>query len=132
MSDLYPQTERTTATRTRQRMHYERDTVHAILDEFPLATTVDPRDYAKLFDVPTIVYKALGNVDEAGWNAWLDASRGLDFLSIVGRPAPGRYALPLSRAIRAAAAHGAGYTIGGVVIAERHTAERSGSARLLA
>lgn len=33
MSDLYPQTERTTATRTRQRMHYERDTVHAILDE---------------------------------------------------------------------------------------------------
>ena len=99
---------------------------------FPLATTVDPRDYAKLFDVPTIVYKALGNVDEAGWNAWLDASRGLDFLSIVGRPAPGRYALPLSRAIRAAAAHAAGYTIGGVVIAERHTAERSESARLLA
>ena len=99
---------------------------------FPLTATVDPRDYAKLFDVPTIVYKALGNVDESGWKAWLDASRGRDFLSIVGRPAPGKYALPLSRAIRLAAAHAAGYTIGGVVIAERHTAERSESARLLA
>ena len=99
---------------------------------FPLTATLDPRDYAKLFNLPTIVYKALGNVDEVGWKAWLDASRGLDFLSIVGRPAPGRYALPLSRAIRAAAAHAAGYTIGGVVIAERHTAERSESARLLA
>jgi len=99
---------------------------------FPLTATVDPRDYAKFFAVPTIVYKALGNVDEASWKAWLDASRGLDFLSIVGRPTPGKYALPLSRAIRAAAAHAAGYTIGGVVIAERHTAERSESARLLA
>jgi hypothetical protein len=99
---------------------------------FPLTATLDPRDYAKLFNLPTIVYKALGNVDEAGWQAWLDASRGLDFLSIVGRPAPGKYPLPLSRAIRAAATHAAGYTVGGVVIAERHTAERSESARLLA
>jgi nitroimidazol reductase NimA-like FMN-containing flavoprotein (pyridoxamine 5'-phosphate oxidase superfamily)/RimJ/RimL family protein N-acetyltransferase len=33
MSDLYPPTERTTATRTRDRMHYERATAHAILDE---------------------------------------------------------------------------------------------------
>src|SRR5258706_8608172 len=99
---------------------------------FPLIATLDPRDYAKFFSVPTIVYKALGDVDEAGWTAWLDASRGRDFLSIVGRPAPGKYALPLSRAIRVAAAHAAGYTIGGVVIAERHTAERSESARLLA
>ena len=99
---------------------------------FPLSATVDPRDYATLFDLPAIVYKALCNVDEAGWKAWLDASHGMQFLSIVGRPAPGRYALPLSRAIRIAAAHSAGYTIGGVVIAERHTAERSESARLLA
>jgi hypothetical protein len=99
---------------------------------FPLAGTLDPRDYARLFERPTIVYKALGNVDEAGWKAWLDASRGTQCLSIVGRPAPGKYALPLSRAIRLAAAHGAGYTIGGVVIAERHTAERSEAARLLA
>src|SRR5262245_38920 len=99
---------------------------------FPFTGTVDPRDYARFFKVPGIVYKALGNVDEAGWKAWLEASRGIEFLSVVGRPAPGKYALPLSRAIRLAAAHGAGYTIGGVVIAERHNAERSEAARLLA
>jgi hypothetical protein len=99
---------------------------------FPFLGTIDPRDYARLFDRPAIVYKALGDVDEAGWKSWLDASRGMQFLSIVGRPAAGKYALPLSRAIRLAAAHAAGYTIGGVVIAERHTAERSEAARLLA
>jgi hypothetical protein len=99
---------------------------------FPFTGTLDPRDYARFFKVPSIVYKALGNVDEAAWQAWLEASRGVDFLSIVGRPTPGKYALPLSRAIRLATAHGAGYTIGGVVIAERHTAERSEAARLLA
>ena len=99
---------------------------------FPFIGTIDPRDYARLFGLPAIVYKALGEVDEMGWRSWLDASRGMQFLSIVGRPAAGKYALPLSRAIRIAAAHGAGYTIGGVVIAERHTGERSEAARLLA
>src|SRR5262245_36123895 len=99
---------------------------------FPFTGTIDPRDYARLFKVPGIVYKALGTVDEAGWKGWLDASRGVEFLSIVGRPAPGKYPLPLSRAIRLAAAHPAGFTIGGVVIAERHTGERSEAARLLA
>jgi RimJ/RimL family protein N-acetyltransferase/nitroimidazol reductase NimA-like FMN-containing flavoprotein (pyridoxamine 5'-phosphate oxidase superfamily) len=33
MTDLYTPTDRTTATRTRKRMHYERETAHAILDE---------------------------------------------------------------------------------------------------
>lgn len=33
MSELYPPTERTTATRYRDRMHYERAAAHAILDE---------------------------------------------------------------------------------------------------
>ncbi|MGX6602601.1 bifunctional pyridoxamine 5'-phosphate oxidase family protein/GNAT family N-acetyltransferase [Micromonosporaceae bacterium Da 78-11] len=33
MSDLYPRTERTTATSTRDRMQYERGAAHAILDE---------------------------------------------------------------------------------------------------
>src|SRR5262245_34338182 len=53
---------------------------------FPFTGTLDPRDYARLFAQPTIVYKALGNVDEAGWRTWLDESRGMQFLSIVGRP----------------------------------------------
>lgn len=99
---------------------------------FPFIGTVDPREYGRYFTLPTIVYKALGSVDAAGWQAWLDGSRGVRFLSIVGRPAGGKYALPLSRAIRLAAAHPAGFTIGGVVIAERHTGERSEAARLLA
>jgi 5,10-methylenetetrahydrofolate reductase len=43
-----------------------------------------------------------------------------------------KYALPLSQAIRVAAAHPAAFAVGGVAIAERHTAERSESARLLA
>ncbi|MEU4421385.1 bifunctional pyridoxamine 5'-phosphate oxidase family protein/GNAT family N-acetyltransferase [Actinoplanes sp. NPDC024001] len=33
MTDLYTPTQRTTATRNRNRMHYERETAHAILDE---------------------------------------------------------------------------------------------------
>src|SRR5882672_4137850 len=99
---------------------------------FPFTATVDPRDYARLFKLPTIVYKALGTLDEASWRAWLADSQGkVDFLSIVGRPGPGKYALSLSRAIRIASAHEAAFTVGGVVITERHTAERSEAARLL-
>jgi hypothetical protein len=100
---------------------------------FPFVGTVDPRTYAKLFDQPAIVYKALGTLDEPGWRAWLGESRGqVEFLSIVGRPASGvRYPLPLSRAIRIAADSGQ-FIVGGVVIAERHDERRSEAARLLA
>ena len=38
---------------------------------FPFTATVDPRDYARLFKLPTIVYKALGTLDETKWRAWL-------------------------------------------------------------
>jgi hypothetical protein len=98
---------------------------------FAFAGTVDPRDYAQLLNRPTIVYKALGNMDEPAWRAWLAATTPQhSLISVVGRPTSGvRYALPLSRAIRIAAEH---CTVGGVAIAERHTAERSESARLLA
>jgi hypothetical protein len=103
---------------------------------FPFAGTIDPREYAAFLGLPAIVYKALGNLDEAGWNAWLsDAVHGhrVRFVSVVGRPTSGvKYPLPLSRAIRIAAGHAAGFTVGGVVIAERHTAQRSEAARLLA
>jgi hypothetical protein len=98
---------------------------------FPLVRTVDPREYARLFQQPAIVYKALGTMDEPQWRAWLDES-SLEFLSIVGRPASGvRYPLPLSRAIRIANQTGR-FVVGGVVIAERHDDRRSESARLLA
>src|SRR5262245_11181835 len=100
---------------------------------FPLVRTVDPREYARLFGLSTIVYKALGTLDEPQWRAWLDESKSqVEFLSIVGRPAAGvRYPLPLSRAIRIASDSGQ-FVVGGVVIAERHDAQRSEAARLLA
>lgn len=106
---------------------------------FAFTGTLDPRAYAKrlrdLTGLPAIAYKCVGEADEAGWNDWLGASGcfGVEFLSIVGRPTAGvTHALPLSRAIRLAAAHPAGYTVGGVVIAERHSTQRSEAARMLA
>ncbi len=107
---------------------------------FTFTGTVDPRSYSALLTArtgkPAITYKCVGDLDEAAWRAWLDAAaheHGVQFLSIVGRPTSGvRHPLALSKAIRLAVAHRAGFTVGGVAIAERHTAQRSESARLLA
>ncbi len=107
---------------------------------FAFTGTVDPRSYSSMLAAragkPAITYKCVGDLDEASWQTWLaDAARehSVGFLSVVGRPTSGvRYPLPLSSAIRLAAAHPGGFTVGGVAIAERHTAERSESARLLA
>ena len=100
---------------------------------FPFISTIDPREYARFFKRPAIVYKALGTMDEHQWRTWLaESEESVQFLSIVGRPASGvRYPLPLSRAIRMAADNGK-FIVGGVVIAERHDEERSEAARLLA
>jgi len=107
---------------------------------FPFVRTVDPRSYSRTLAErsgrPVIAYKALGTLAEGAWREWLAETKlhfGVDFLSVVGRPTSGvKYPMPLSRAIRIAAGPATGLTIGGVVIAERHTAERSESARLLA
>ena len=107
---------------------------------FAFSGTLDPRAYARQLAArcgrPAVTYKCVGALDEAGWRAWLDETAreyGAGCVSIVGRPTSGvRYPLALSQAIRLAAAHPAGFTVGGVAIAERHTAERSESARLLA
>jgi 5,10-methylenetetrahydrofolate reductase len=107
---------------------------------FTFAGTVDPRSYASLLAArtgkPAITYKCVGDLDESAWQGWLEAAareHGVEYLSIVGRPTSGvRHPLALSKAIRLAAAHAAGFTVGGVAIAERHTAERSEAARLLA
>jgi 5,10-methylenetetrahydrofolate reductase len=112
----------------------------AVPRPFAFTGTVDPRSYASLLAArtgsPAITYKCVGELDEQGWLAWLDEAarkHGTGFLSIVGRPTSGvRYPLALSKAIRLAAAHPAGFTVGGVAIAERHGAERSEAARLLA
>jgi hypothetical protein len=78
----------------------------------------------------------VGDLDESQWMAWLDETAnvyGAGCISIVGRPTSGvRYPLALTMAIRLAAAHPAGFTVGGVAIAERHTEMRSESARMLA
>jgi len=107
---------------------------------FAFTGTVDPRVYSRLLATrtagATITYKCVGALDEVGWNAWLDETArlyGAGCLSIVGRPTSGvRYPLPLSMAIDLAARHPARFTVGGVVIAERHTEQRSESVRLLA
>ncbi len=106
---------------------------------FPFISTLDPRAYAALLRSrtgrQTITYKALGMMAEADWRPWLAETKslGVDFLSIVGRPTSAvRYPLPLSQAIRIAAAPTWGLTVGGVLIAERHSGARSESARLLA
>jgi hypothetical protein len=107
---------------------------------FPFVRTVDPRDYARLLSERSgrraIAYKALGTTTEAEWREWLLETRqafGVEFLSVVGRPTSGvKYPMALSRAIRLAAEPASGLTVGGVAIAERHTSERSESARLLA
>lgn len=106
---------------------------------FAFTGTVDPRGYSRLLRAktgkPAITYKCVGTLDEAAWRAWLAASArdfGVEFLSVVGRPTSGvRHALPLSRAIRIAAAQ-PGLSVGGVLIAERHTGARSEAARMLA
>jgi len=107
---------------------------------FAFTGTVDPRIYGRVLAErtgrPAITYKCVGTENEAGWQNWLGESARdyqVGFLSIVGRPTSGvKYPLALSKAIRLAAAHPAGFTVGGVVIAERHTAKRSEAARLLA
>ena len=107
---------------------------------FAFTGTVDPRGYSRLLSArtgkPTITYKCVGDLDEPSWLAWLTETareHGARCLSIVGRPTSGvRYPLALSTAIRLAAGHPAGFTVGGVAIAERHTEQRSESARLLA
>jgi hypothetical protein len=107
---------------------------------FPFVGTEDPRSYARRLKqrtgLPAIAYKALGTMAEPAWRDWLEKARKdfqVEFLSIVGRPTSGvKYPMALSRAIRIASGPAIGITIGGVVIAERHTDERSEAARLLA
>lgn len=107
---------------------------------FAFTGTVDPRVYSRLIaelsTQPTITYKCVGTMDEAAWDGWLaETARdfGIRFLSIVGRPVSSTgYPLALSRAIRLAAEHRSRFTVGAVVIAERHTQQRSESARMLA
>ena len=108
---------------------------------FPFARTIDSRVYASLLGRltgrPAVTYKCVGELDEAQWRAWLaETARdaAVRALSIVGRPSSGGAApaMSLTRAFEIAAAHPAGFTLGGVAIAERHASVPSESAHMLA
>lgn len=107
---------------------------------FPFTGTIDPREYsrllARLTGLAAINYKCVGALTEPEWRKWLDETGrdyGISYLSIVGRPTSDvHHALPLAQAIQLAGGHAHGYTLGAVVIAERHGMQRSESARMLA
>jgi 5,10-methylenetetrahydrofolate reductase len=114
---------------------------------FPYLPTGDSRVYSALLEqsagIPAITYKCIAQTPESEWETWLDeaaATYGVRFLSLVGRAssqptgAPGAAGegIPLARAQEMAAGHPRGFTLGGVVIPERHSPGRSESERLIA
>lgn len=107
---------------------------------FPFLPTLEPRGYASrlqgLTGVQAITYKVVANYSEASWLAWLDETMGdygISYLSLVGSstPNPAPDALLVDRALQLAAAQAGGPTLGGVVIAERHSPAYDESRRLL-
>ncbi len=107
---------------------------------FPFLPTIDPCAYSRrlreLTGKQTVTYKCVADMTEARWASWLTETRrdyGIDHLSLVGLPSSRGVTstLPLSRAMQLAAAHPANFTLGGVVIAERHGQGRSESRRML-
>jgi len=109
---------------------------------FPFLPTREARAYARLLQQTTgrnvLCYKSVAQMAEEAWRAWLDETcdaYGLRCLSLVGRAASVQAmggGLPLTRAIRDAARHPGDFTLGGVVIPERHRPGRSESERLIA
>ncbi len=109
---------------------------------FPFQRTLDSRAYSgvlsSLTGLPVITYKCIGQATEAEWRAWLDETDRVyrvRHLSLVGRAtsrSAAGSAISLLRAMELSAAHGAGFTLGGVAIAERHTGAQSESRRMLA
>lgn len=112
----------------------------AVPRPFPYLPTTDPRAYSRrlhdLLGKPVITYKCIADMTEETWAPWLAEAQqayGVRYLSLVGLPtARGRVsALPLPQALKMAAQHPSGFTLGGVTIAERHGQGRSESARML-
>jgi hypothetical protein len=106
---------------------------------FPYLPTIDPRVYGRTLRAaigkPTITYKCIAEMTEETWTPWLDEARdeyAVRHLSLVGlSTARGRTStMPLSHATQIAADHPGDFVLGGVAIAERHTPERSESARM--
>ena len=107
---------------------------------FPFLPTLDSRVYAKLLHEriaqPVVTYKSISNISTAQWHPWLTETErdyGINFLSLVGASSSKMVnsGITLAEATQIAANHAANFTLGGVVIAERHTPARPESARLL-
>jgi hypothetical protein len=107
---------------------------------FPFLPTLDSRVYAKLLHErtaqPVITYKSISGMASEAWEPWLSETHhdfGINFLSLVGASSSTLEGsgISLSQATQTAAAHPAHFTLGGVVIAERHSLERPESARIL-
>lgn len=107
---------------------------------FPFVCTVDSRAYSQLLTrlsgVPAVTYKCIGMLGEDEWRSWLDETADaydVACLSLVGHPtsrgAP--WPMTLARAFQLAGAHRAGFTLGGVAIAERCGATPSEATRMV-
>lgn len=112
----------------------------AVPRPFPFTPAVESHAYSRLLRDLTgrsaVCYKCIGTMTEIEWRSWLDAAAhayGIELLSPVGRPSArgAGQTMSLRRALQLAAAHAAGFTLGGVAIAERHVAT-SESHRMLA
>lgn len=107
---------------------------------FPFLPTLDSRIYAKLLHEripqPVVTYKSISGMSTEKWHPWLaetEVDYGINFLSLVGTSSSKleNSGITLAEATQMAASHGAGFTLGGVVIAERHSQERPESQRIL-
>jgi hypothetical protein len=108
---------------------------------FPFLPTLEAPTYGKLLGQlsakPIITYKCVAAETEQTWPQWLDQAgdqHSVRYLSLVGLSSSrdARSCIALSRATAIAAAHRAGFVLGGVAIAERHSSTRSESQRLIA
>lgn len=110
---------------------------------FPFLPTLDSRIYAKILHErtahPVITYKSITGIMANQWEPWLTETQrdyGINYLSLVGASSSQAPTdMSLSQATQIAAAHPGGFTLGGVVIAERHNPRhnppKSESERLL-
>jgi 5,10-methylenetetrahydrofolate reductase len=111
---------------------------------FPFLPTHTSRTYAvrvqKETGLSPVVYKCIAGMTEAAWTEWLDDTTDhfdISCLSLVGRATSrgSHSGISLLQAITIAQQHRGGFTLGGVVIPERHrpqsSSPRSESERLL-
>ena len=106
---------------------------------FPFLPTYDASEYGRILGrlaaKPVITYKCVAHMTESGFRDWLTTATddGLRYLSLVGQASSrgGDPGISLLGAMSVATEPGRPFVVGGVVIPERHSTERSESARLI-